>query len=262
MANWLETIQGVKSEIAKQKPNYSQDNWISVTHADKTFNIRTDCSGFVTGVLKFMNILSKSANATSKSFTATVFKELENNGFKSIPFTKWEDLKSGDIIALDGHVEIFAYIKDGKNYVFNAGSNSSINSATPTVSTHVKYTTVWRPNDAGKFVGDLAGMEYSLVKDETVVENTKEKNETSSSKPVTSKVPYLVKVSIKNLLIRRNAGTNYHARIKNGRYQYTGVGIFTIVAEKTDKSGKKWGLLKSYENSKDGWICLDYVTKV
>ena len=44
---------------------------------------------------------------------------------------------------------------------------------------------------------------------------------------------------------------------------YTGKGAFTIVDEATgkiDSSGKtgKWGLLKSYQSSRNGWICLAY----
>ena len=48
---------------------------------------------------------------------------------------------------------------------------------------------------------------------------------------------------------------------KNGKIQYTGAGLFTIVAEKTDKKGKKWGLLKSYQKGKNGWISLEHTTK-
>ena len=260
MKTWLETVQLVKTKIAEQEPGYSQEKWINVTLDGKTFSVRTDCSGFVTACLKFMGILSASANATSRSFAAKKFQELENHGFKYIKFTSWESLKTGDIIALDGHVEIFAYNKDGKHYVFNAGSDSSINSKTVTASTHEKYTTVWRKTDAGKLIGDLKGFDYPDEKNESVEEKVKE-DHIEPPKKESSKFPYQVYVKIKNLLIRKNAGTSYAAVTKNGKLQYTGVGTFTIVDEKTDKSGKKWGLLKSYQKGRNGWISLEYTNK-
>ena len=65
--------------------------------------------------------------------------------------------------------------------------------------------------------------------------------------------PFLVKVSIPDLNIRKGAGTN---TAKTG--QYTGVGVFTIVEVKDGKgSDKGWGRLKSGA----GWISLDYVCK-
>ena len=259
---WLEVVQDVKKVVAKQKPGYSKEKWINVTSNGKTISTRTDCSGVVTTMLKVLGALPASANATSRSFAATQFTDLEKNGFRYIPFTTWESLKTGDIIAVDGHVEIFAYNKDGKHYVFNAGSDASINSEAPTVSTHEKYTTVWRKNDAGKLVGDLKGMDYPNEKTETVTEKPEVKEEKKEQpKKETSKFPYVVRVKITNLLIRTNAGTAYPPVKKNGKIQYTGAGLFTIVAEKTDKKGKKWGLLKSYQKGKNGWISLEHTTK-
>lgn len=67
-------------------------------------------------------------------------------------------------------------------------------------------------------------------------------------------VPYQVKVSIADLNIRKGAGTNYATTGK-----YTGIGVFTIVEEKSGQgSTKGWGKLKSGA----GWISLDYATKV
>lgn len=67
-------------------------------------------------------------------------------------------------------------------------------------------------------------------------------------------VPFLVKVSITDLNIRTEAGTNY---AKTGKY--TGVGVFTITEVKAGTgSNLGWGKLKSGA----GWISLDHVTKV
>lgn len=71
--------------------------------------------------------------------------------------------------------------------------------------------------------------------------------------------PYSVKVSIKDLNIR----TSPSAKTSSNKLgKYTGKGVFTIVEEATgpvNSSGKtgKWGLLKSYKDKRNGWICLD-----
>ena len=59
------------------------------------------------------------------------------------------------------------------------------------------------------------------------------------------------------LNIRKGAGTNYAIRgsIKDK-------GAYTIVDEATGKGATKWGLLKSYKDNRDGWISLDYCTKL
>ena len=68
--------------------------------------------------------------------------------------------------------------------------------------------------------------------------------------------PYVVKVSISDLNIRKGPGTNY------GRSGYTGKGCFTIVEEADGVGASKWGLLKSYKDKRNGWISLDYASKI
>ena len=66
--------------------------------------------------------------------------------------------------------------------------------------------------------------------------------------------PFMVKVSIPDLNIRKGAGTN---TAKTG--QCTGIGIFTIVDVREGKgSDKGWGRLKSGA----GWISLDYCQRM
>lgn len=66
--------------------------------------------------------------------------------------------------------------------------------------------------------------------------------------------PFMVKVVIDDLNIRKGAGTN---TAKTGRY--TGKGVFTIMEVKNGKgSDKGWGRLKSGV----GWISLDYCQKI
>ena len=74
-----------------------------------------------------------------------------------------------------------------------------------------------------------------------------------ASEPEQKKVSYRVRVSIKNLNIRKGPGTNYD---KTGKY--TGIGVFTIVAEADGEGAMKWGKLKSGA----GWISLDFGKRI
>lgn len=66
-------------------------------------------------------------------------------------------------------------------------------------------------------------------------------------------VPYLVRVAIPNLNIRKGPGTGFPAE------GFTGVGVFTIVEESAGPGSKAgWGRLKSGV----GWISLDYAKRV
>ena len=64
--------------------------------------------------------------------------------------------------------------------------------------------------------------------------------------------PYLVRVTISDLYIRKGPGTNYG---KNGSIK---PGVYTIVEESTGTGATKWGKLKSGA----GWISLDYAKQV
>ena len=64
--------------------------------------------------------------------------------------------------------------------------------------------------------------------------------------------PYKVRVSIKDLNIRKGPGTNY---VSNG---FCPVGVYTIVEESNGAGATKWGKLKSGA----GWISLDYAKRV
>ena len=81
------------------------------------------------------------------------------------------------------------------------------------------------------------------------VEEAESEQEASAEK----KVNYRVRVTIKNLNVRKGPGTNYD---KTGKY--TGIGVFTIVAESEGEGATKWGKLKSNA----GWISLDYAKRI
>ena len=69
--------------------------------------------------------------------------------------------------------------------------------------------------------------------------------------------PYLVRVSIPDLNIRKGPGTD---KAKTGKY--TNRGIFTIVEEADGKGASKWGLLKAYQKNRSGWISLDHTERI
>ena len=43
---------------------------------------------------------------------------------------------------------------------------------------------------------------------------------------------------------------------------YTGKGVFTIVEEADGPGATRWGLLKSYQSKRNGWISLDFAAKL
>ena len=79
-------------------------------------------------------------------------------------------------------------------------------------------------------------------------------------KPTTNKKPafepYHVVINTSRLNIRKGAGTKYKS------LGFTGKGIFTIVDEANGAGASKWGLLKSHEDNRDGWVSLDYCKKI
>lgn len=91
-----------------------------------------------------------------------------------------------------------------------------------------------------------------------VIDTEPEKPEEKPSTPTTpvepeepTFQPYTVKVTIKNLRIRKGPGTNYASA------GFIAPAIYTIVEEKDGLGASKWGRLKSGA----GWISLDYVKK-
>lgn len=75
----------------------------------------------------------------------------------------------------------------------------------------------------------------------------------SSAASDSAAVPFLVKVSISDLNIRKGPGTNYD------RTKFIPVGIYTITEVKSGQgSSAGWGRLKSGA----GWVSLDYVKRI
>jgi N-acetylmuramoyl-L-alanine amidase len=110
----------------------------------------------------------------------------------------------------------------------------------------------WGNGAARKEALTKAGYDHAAVQAE-VDRQLKNTAEPEPAKP-TSNVPFIVKVNISNLNIRKGPGTNYSA---TGRF--TGIGAFTIVEVKAGTgSNAGWGRLKSGA----GWISLDFAKKL
>lgn len=160
---------------------------------------------------------------------------------------------------------------NGKGWAAGAGYGSKIltilgkivgkqeSTTTPSTSTSGLYRVRKTWSDASSQIGAFAVLDNAKACADknpgyTVFdESGKAVYPVTQSMP-TSTVPYLVRVSISDLNIRKGAGTNYATTGK-----FTGVGVFTIVEEKSGQgSTKGWGKLKSGA----GWISLDYAEKV
>ena len=91
--------------------------------------------------------------------------------------------------------------------------------------------------------------DYSVFDNDGNVVYTPSVAKTENKTETTAFEPYRVRIGITNLNIRKGPGINYG---KTG--QFTGVGVFTIIAESDGEGASKWGKLKSGA----GWISLDY----
>ena len=84
-------------------------------------------------------------------------------------------------------------------------------------------------------------------------EPAKAEQEPAKEEPKAGSTPYLVRVTIKTLRIRKGPGTGYPWS------RYIAPGIYTIVEERHGEGSKTgWGRLKSGA----GWISLDYARRV
>ncbi len=106
-----------------------------------------------------------------------------------------------------------------------------------------------KENPQGK--GWAAGAGYG-EKILSILKAVMEEGQVQFMESLTLSAPYMVRVAIPDLNIRKGPGTGY---AKTGRF--TGVGVFTIVEESDG-----WGLLKAYQEKRDGWISLAFTTRI
>lgn len=156
--------------------------------------------------------------------------------------TKDNNTGGQEIKTLSGFVKVIYQGSDGLNVRTSPQMGNNVNQVI-----HDGVYTVTGISADGKWYRLKSGL--FLTTDKAYV--------SFSEKMETGFKPYLVKVEILDLNIRKGPGTD---KAKTGRY--TGKGVFTIVEESAGKGASRWGLLKSYSKNRDGWISLDYVRKV
>ena len=106
-----------------------------------------------------------------------------------------------------------------------------------------------KENPQGK--GWAAGEKYG-EKILSILKAVMDEGKVQFMESLTLSAPYMVRVSIPDLNIRKGPGKSYP---KTGKF--TGVGIFTVVEEQDG-----WGLLKAYAEKRDGWISLAFATRI
>lgn len=108
-----------------------------------------------------------------------------------------------------------------------------------TVSKGSVYTIIEEQNGWGRL---LSGAGWISL------EYTERTDVTQTQPQQTKKFPYLVRITADNLNVREGVGTNYKVVVVVHRPS-----VYTIVEEQGD-----WGLLKSYQKNRNGWINLKY----
>ena len=151
--------------------------------------------------------------------------------------------------------------RNGKTKILWFGDKNKTLAYTPKANEMVMTVHRWFANKAcpGDYLYNLHGDIAAEVNRRLSGGVSGEGNETTTpntQKPATDGTgatvePYLVRVTISDLYIRKGPGTNYG---KNG---FIKPGVYTIVAESNGTGASKWGKLKSGA----GWISLDYATK-
>ena len=145
--------------------------------------------------------------------------------------------------AYESAVELFAYLC--KLYGLNPLSDGVIVSHKEgcergIASNHGDPEHLWKGLNMG----------YTMEGFRKAVKKAMETKEDENGKKESS---YLVRVRISDLNIRKGPGTNYE---KTGKF--TGVGVFSIVAEAAGEGAEKWGKLRSGA----GWISLEYGERI
>ncbi len=233
-----------------------------------------DCSAGVCANIKAAGFLLgiKALQTHTGTYTGNMKSTLVKAGFKALTDSKYlttgDYLLPGDILLNESHhtatnVTIGAKVKGSWNPGSIAADETPAAPAAPSATVYYRVRKTWEDKasqigaytvlqnakncvdaNPGYAAFDEAGKQVYPVVTGSAVEPVKER--------VT--VPFLVRISIDDLNIRKGAGTNYS---KTGKY--TGKGVFTIVEVASGQgSDSGWGRLKSGA----GWVSLDYCQKV
>ena len=184
--DWIGCVRSVhKAMSAAGRKNNYQYNKSGICHTikvgGKEYSVRWDCSGYVSACLQVYGVKKKGWTTDSGGFAS---KNCNIDKFKWMSWPGWDKLQEGDIMARNGHVEIFAYNKDGAHYVYNAGSTDAINATKPTHTGHKNgYTAIWRPDDPGQGVElqtDTVSGDSSSSSDASVDSSSSSSSDSSS----------------------------------------------------------------------------------
>lgn len=147
---WVNIVAKAKAALAAARAGYAnaydQGGSSTIQTEDGVIHeFRPDCSGFTSLCLELYGKFGRGQKYSSRDFVSAA----SIDGFTKYSWSGWQNLQQGDIIALNGHVEIFDHNDGNAHYVYNCGSNSSARAPGITKSGHSAYTVVWRPNVAG-----------------------------------------------------------------------------------------------------------------
>ena len=138
---WVSTVAAVKKAMCRASGGkYSQAAKCNITINGKSFSARTDCTGFVSACLKAFGVDIGSPD--SRTFT----RGINIKGFTKMKWPGWDKLVKGDIMARNGHAEIFSHNEGGQHKVWNFGSKYSAPVEGITGSSHPSYTVIYRCN--------------------------------------------------------------------------------------------------------------------
>lgn len=220
-------------------------------------------------------------NTTAYTFSAgdlvSIASDAKYYNGSNIP--NWVKNKKWYVKEISGNRAVIDKSEDGKNSIespvnvkylklVKAGQQQNSNDTNSTIKTGdlVSITSDAKYYNGSNIPGWVKNKKWYVIEvsgDRAVIDKSEDgENSICSSistkylKVVTVKsdLPYLVRVDINNLNIRKGPGTNYSVT-----GTYTGAGTFTIV-EVSNGTGSKtgWGQLKSGA----GWICLDFTKRV
>jgi len=181
-SDWMNVVRTIKTLIAQTQATYNQTTYLPINVNGTVYQVRTDCSGFVSACLWLNGAAASGTNFNSQS----LLNAPSISGFTKYSWNGWNVLQEGDIITYgsykyddegnygwSGHTEIFAYNANGKHYVYSNGSTNSLRSAVPTVAGNHSYnalnTVVWRPNIPGSTSTNLdveGAVEIDAIVDE------------------------------------------------------------------------------------------------
>lgn len=146
---WIAIVRQVKEAVAAQKPEYNQGGSMEIQVGNKKLKIRPDCTGIISGMLKIYGALPESGNVHS---SALLQDGAIPDKFDRSKWPGWDNLLEGDIMARNGHAEIFAFNKDGKHYVYNGGSTKALAAPGATASSKSNYDVIWRSREQASSV--------------------------------------------------------------------------------------------------------------